>query len=106
MSTRLRTRTTIGPIDRRVESESGRATAAAADPVVSLYAGLVWDACRAYLAPGGLLLANASHGDASVAALDPDIEPVAAIRRSGRGIAYTRDAFAYVFRLAAAPSVP
>ena len=99
------------------------------DLVISLFAGLVWDHCRQHLAPGGLLLANASHGDASLAALDPDLDLVAAvqhvgdryrldteglegylqpkrpetadpdlIRRAGRGIAYTRPAFAYVFR--------
>lgn len=98
--------------------------------LISLYAGPVWDHCRQYLAPGGLLLANASHGDASLAALDPTLELAAvadhahgrwtvvsdrlerflvardpsrndpaAIRRSGRGIAYTRPAFAYLFRL-------
>ncbi|MER3389736.1 MAG: hypothetical protein RJQ01_06850 [Microcella sp.] len=100
------------------------------DLIISLYAGPVWDHCRPYLAPGGLLLANTSHGDASVAALDPDLELVAAvhhrdgryrieraeldaylhpksavpvdaesIRRSGRGVAYTKTAFAYVFQL-------
>ena len=100
------------------------------DLLISLYAGPVWDHCRRYLRPGGLLLANASHGDASVAALDPDVHLVAAvhlregryrldterldrylvprnpaaadadaIRRSGRGIAYTRSAFAYLFLL-------
>ena len=97
--------------------------------LVSLYAGPVWDHCSRYLAPGGLLLANTSHGDASIAALDPALELVAAVqhrgdayrldsreldthlvpkkpaaadpdlvRRSGRGIAYTRPAFAYLFR--------
>lgn len=104
--------------------------AASQDLLISLYAGLVWDACRRYLRPGGLLLANTSHGDASIAALDPDLRLVAAvhqrdgryrldrdtldrylvpttpaaadadlIRASGRGIAYTRKAFAYVFEL-------
>lgn len=99
------------------------------DLVISLYAGPVWDHCASHLAPGGLLLANASHGDASLAALDPALELVAAvqhrdgryrldterldtylvpkasvspnaesIRRSGRGITYTKPAFAYVFR--------
>ena len=103
------------------------------DLLVSLFAGLVWDACQQYLAPDGLLLANTSHGDASVAALDPRLRLVAAvhhreqryrldredlsayliakkpaaadaelIRASGRGIAYTRSAFAYVFRRVAA----
>lgn len=100
------------------------------DLLISLYAGPVWDHCGELLKPGGLLLANASHGDASLAALDPDLEVVAAvehradryrlvtesldrylvpkspakadpdlIRASGRGIAYTRPAFAYLFRL-------
>ncbi len=103
--------------------------AAGFDLLISLYAGPVWDHCRQYLAPGGLLLANTSHGDASLAALDPDLRLAAAvhhragsyrldrgdldsylvpkrpsaadgdaIRRQGRGIAYTRSAFAYVFR--------
>lgn len=100
------------------------------DLLVSLYTGPAWENCRRHLAPGGLLLANPSHGEASLAALDPRLELVAAvlhrggvyrldrddldtylvpkkpaatdaelIRRSGRGIAYTRTAFAYVFRL-------
>jgi SAM-dependent methyltransferase len=99
------------------------------DLLISLYAGPVWEHCRRYLRPGGLLLANTSHGDASIAALDPDLELVAAvqhrdgryrldsrelerylvprnpaaadadvIRRTGRGIAYTRTAFAYLFQ--------
>lgn len=98
------------------------------DLLVSLFAGPFWDHCARYLPPGGHLLANASHGDASIAALDPRLRLVAAvqhrgndyrldreeldrflvpkrperadaaeIRRQGRGIAYTRPAFAYVF---------
>lgn len=100
-----------------------------AELLISLFAGPVWDNCRQYLTPGGLLLANASHGDASLAALDPSLRLVAAvhhrdgtyrlatdalsdyliprrpdsadaaaIRRQGRGIAYTKPAFAYVFQ--------
>ncbi len=100
------------------------------DLLISLFAGPVWDHCHRYLRPGGLLLANTSHGDASLAALDPDARLVAAvlhrdhryrvdtdrledylipkrpetadaqlIRRSGRGIAYTRTAFAYLFQI-------
>ncbi len=99
------------------------------DLLVSLYAGPVWEHCQQHLAPDGLLLANTSHGDASLAALDASLELVAAvqhtgdryrldtadlasylqprkpgaadpelIRQSGRGIAYTRSAFAYLFR--------
>lgn len=101
------------------------------DLLISLFACPVWEHCRQYLSPGGLLLANASHGDASLAALDPALHLVAAvheqdgiyqlktenldsylipkrpaaadpdtIRRQGRGIAYTRTAFAYVFKAA------
>lgn len=100
------------------------------DLLISPYAGPVWDHCRQYLKPHGLLLANTSHGDASLAALEPRLELVAAvlqrgneyrliretlhtflvpkkptaadpnlIRRTGRGIAYTRTAFAYLFQL-------
>jgi SAM-dependent methyltransferase len=99
------------------------------DLVISLFAGPVWEHCRRYLRPGGWLLANSSHGDASLAALDPTLRLIAVahhrddhdslstdrldeylipkrpelatadrIRATGRGIAYTRNAFAYLFR--------
>ncbi len=102
---------------------------ASADLLISLYAGPVWEHCRRYLRPRGWLLANASHGDASLAALDPSLRLVAAahhragryrlatdrldrylvpkhpeaahadqIRASGRGLAYTNTAFAYLFQ--------
>ena len=41
------------------------------DLLVSLYAGFVSEYCTRYLRPGGILLANNSHGDASLASLDP-----------------------------------
>ncbi len=100
------------------------------DLLISLFTGPAWEHSRRYLRPGGWLLANASHGDASLAALDPSLQlvgvahedgdryrittdeleeylvpkrPSAAdsdvIRQSGRGIAYTRPAFAYIFRM-------
>lgn len=103
------------------------------DLLISLYAGLVSERCSRYLRAGGLLLANASHGDAALAALDPRYELAAVvnsrrgeyrvserdlggylvpkdpshataehIRRTGRGIGYTRSAFAYLFRLRSA----
>ncbi|MGB3686408.1 MAG: class I SAM-dependent methyltransferase [Ornithinimicrobium sp.] len=103
---------------------------ASIDLVISLYTVPAWDHCRRYMRPGGFFLANSSHGDASLAALDPSLELVAAIknrgdryrldtddlgrylvpkkpenadadaiRTSGRGVAYTRSAFAYLFRL-------
>ena len=66
--------------------------AASFDLLISLYAGFVSEACGWLLRPGGLLLANDSHGDASMAALDPRFELVggstcrrpAARRRCGR----------------------
>lgn len=99
------------------------------DLLISLFAGPVWENTGHYLRPGGWLLANTSHGDASLAALDPTLRlaavaqhrsgrfrlvteeleeylvpkrPVEAdadrIRSTGRGIAYTRTAFAYLYQ--------
>ncbi len=49
------------------------------DLVISLFAGLTWDHARRYLRPGGWLLANTSHGEASLAALNPSLRLVAAV---------------------------
>ncbi len=99
------------------------------DLVISLFTGPMWEHARRYLRPGGWLLANTSHGDASLAALDPSLRLTAVahhrggryrlvadrleeylvprrpgavdadrIRSSGRGIGYTRTAFAYLFQ--------
>lgn len=54
------------------------------DVLVSLYAGFISEHCTRYLAPGGLLVANNSHGDASMATLDPGYE-LAAVIQSGAG---------------------
>ncbi len=102
---------------------------ASVDLLISLFTTPAWEHCRGYLRPGGLLLANTSHGEASLAALEPSLRMVAAvqhrgdryrlvteglehylvpkregsadaerIRASGRGIAYTQTAFAYLFQ--------
>ncbi len=99
------------------------------DLVISLYAGPISMYCTRYLAVGGFLLANPSHGDVALASIDDRYElhgvvrsrsgsysvstsdldshlvpkrPVEVttelIERTGRGIAYTRSAFAYLFR--------
>jgi hypothetical protein len=47
------------------------------DLLISQYAGFVGQYCKRYLKKGGLLLANNSHGDAGVAALDEDYELIA-----------------------------
>ncbi len=99
------------------------------DLLISLFTGPVLEQTRRYLRQGGWLLANTSHGDASLAALDPSLRLVAVvhhrdghhriatdrleefliprrseradadlIRSSGRGIVYTKTAFAYLFQ--------
>lgn len=98
------------------------------DLLISLFTVPAWQHCRRYVREHGWLLANTSHGEASLAALDPSLRlaavvhqrggryrvttdeltsylvpqrPEAAdadtIRRTGRGVAYTRSAFAYLF---------
>jgi len=42
------------------------------DLLISQYAGFVSQACKKYLKKGGMLLANDSHGDATLAKLDSD----------------------------------
>jgi hypothetical protein len=52
-----------------------------ADPLACssfLFAGPVWDATRHYLRAGGWPLINSSHGDASIAVLEPSLTVVAA----------------------------
>ncbi len=51
--------------------------------LISQYAGFVSRACKRYLKVGGVLVANNSHGDASMARLDPDYELVSVYRRRG-----------------------
>ncbi len=101
------------------------------DLLISQYAGFVSQACKQYLKIGGILVANNSHGDASMASVDPEFEFVGVINRRnskfnfsagnlhsyfilkkkieisreyiesiGRGIGYTKTAFAYIFRKA------
>ncbi len=53
------------------------------DLLISQWAGPVGQRCRRFLRPGGLLLANDSHGDATLANLDPAYELVAVVNRRG-----------------------
>ena len=53
------------------------------DLLISQWAGPVSQACKRYLQVGGVLVANDSHGDASLAALDDDYALVAVIARRG-----------------------
>lgn len=47
------------------------------DLLISQYAGFVGQYCKQYLKTGGLLLANNSHGDAGMAAIDDDYQLLA-----------------------------
>ncbi|MBW8173152.1 hypothetical protein K0651_08840 [Ornithinimicrobium sp. Arc0846-15] len=98
------------------------------DLLVSLYAGFISQACVNKLRIGGLLLANASHGDAAMASMDDRFRFVgvvileddnyrvetnhldaylqqkksttitrAGLREWGKGLTYTKSAFAYLF---------
>jgi hypothetical protein len=51
------------------------------DLLISQYAGFVSQPCKRYLKIGGLLLANNSHGDASMASIDDDYVLVATVNR-------------------------
>jgi hypothetical protein len=53
------------------------------DLLISQYAGFVSQACKRFLRIGGYLVANNSHGDAGIAAIDSDYQLVAAILRRG-----------------------
>jgi hypothetical protein len=53
------------------------------DLIISQYAGFVGQATKKYLKKGGILLANDSHGDATLAHLDEDFELIAIINRKG-----------------------
>ncbi len=51
------------------------------DLLISQYAGFISNHCKRYLKINGVLLANNSHGDASMASIDPDYEFIGAILR-------------------------
>ncbi|NSW50952.1 MAG: hypothetical protein HPY85_00415 [Anaerolineae bacterium] len=99
------------------------------DLLISLYAGVISQPCKAYLKQSGYLLANNSHDDASIAFLDPDYTFIGAlhqrkgqftldqnrlgsyfipknpehftiewIHEKGKGAAFTRTAFLYLFQ--------
>lgn len=98
------------------------------DLLISLFTVPAWQSCHRYVKDDGLLLATASHGEASLAALDPLLRLEAVIeeeggvyrledqdlddylipkrskqadpdfiRSQGKGIRYTKEAFAYLF---------
>lgn len=51
------------------------------DLLISQYAGFISQHCKRYLKINGILLVNNSHGDASMASIDPDYEFIAVIQK-------------------------
>lgn len=51
--------------------------------LISQYGGLVSESCKNYLARGGYLIANNSHGDAGLASCDPEFRLIAVVNRRG-----------------------
>lgn len=98
------------------------------DFLFSQYAGPISQDCKRYLKKGGILVANNSHADAGLAALDPDYELIAVannrgakvsiseknldhyfvpkkeslslseLRALGKGVGYTKTADNYIFK--------
>jgi hypothetical protein len=52
------------------------------DLLISQYAGFVSQHCKRYLQVGGVLVANNSHGDASMAFIDEDYELTAVVQHT------------------------
>jgi hypothetical protein len=61
------------------------------DLLISQYAGFVSEHCKRYLAPGGYLIANNSHGDAGLAYCDPEFRLVAVVHRRGNRWSLSRE---------------
>ena len=60
------------------------------DLLISLYAGFISKYCKNYLKNGGLLLANDSHGDASMAQLDGRFRLIGVINISGANYIFSQ----------------
>lgn len=59
------------------------------DLLISLYSGFVSKHCKKYLKKGGILIANNSHGDSSLAYLDLSFKFIGAIKRRGNNFKFT-----------------
>jgi len=60
------------------------------DLLISQYAGFVSQCCKKYLKPGGFLVANNSHGDASMASIDNSFELIGVIYYSNKKYRFTK----------------
>lgn len=76
------------------------------DLLVSQYAGFVSEACARYLRPGGLLVANDSHGDAGLARCDPSFEFIGVLHRRGECFRLSTDRLGDYFVRESAAGLP
>lgn len=67
------------------------------DLLLSLYAGFISKPCKRYLRVGGVLAVNDSHGDASLASIDPDYALVGVLRGRGDRLRVVEDGLAAYF---------
>ena len=61
------------------------------DLLISLYSGFISRYCKQYLRKDGILLANNSHGDSSLAHLDEDFKFIGVIKRNGERFRFNDD---------------
>ena len=59
------------------------------DLLISQYSGFVSRSCIKYLKIGGILVANNSHGDASMASILPNYQFIAVINKRNNGFKYS-----------------
>ena len=60
------------------------------DLLISQYAGFISKYCKRYLKVGGILIANSSHGDASMASIDNDYEFIGVIHLRNQKYYYSQ----------------
>lgn len=66
------------------------------DLLISQYAGFISRACKNYLKVGGILIANNSHGDASMASILPEYQLIAIVnKRNNKYFLSTNDLSSY-----------
>ena len=59
------------------------------DLLISQYAGFISQFCKKYLKIGGILLANSSHGDASMASIDTDYKFIGVLNKRRNKYAFS-----------------
>ena len=69
------------------------------DLMISLYSGFISYYCKAYLRRNGLLLANDSHGDATLAYHDPDYDFIGVVLENENEVEILQDKLDVYFKM-------